>query len=388
MQPIRVLQVFTILNRGGAETMIMNYYRKIDRSKVQFDFLVHRSTPGAYEEEIKNMGGRVYRLSPIHPRYFHQYQKEVRQFFETHKEYQIIHSHISELGYFLYKEAERQGIPYIICHAHTSKMNIDLKSPFRIWWKYGVRHMSIQRMTCSKQAADWLFGEREVVSQINNAVDTELFSYNAHKAEELRAKFKIKNKVILGHVGTFNKIKNHHFLLQTFAQLRERRNDMILVLAGQGPLEEKVKQEVRNLGLEKDIIFLGCRSDIYDILQMIDVLVFPSLYEGLPVTLIEAQATGLTCLISDRISKDVDMSCGLVHFLSIQDTKKWVEEIDRLIENIEQLRRKRASQADTLREKGYDIEQEACRLEQFYMQQNQEEKANETINYCVYPNLQ
>ena len=152
-QPIRVLQVFSILNRGGGETMIMNYYRHIDRSRVQFDFLVHREEPGAYEEEIKTLGGRIFRIPPITSPVRHA--RAVRAFFDDHPEFRIIHGHVSELGYFIYREAAKRHVPCIIAHAHNARCSLDLKWPFRALLKRLIRSYISCGMTCGLDAARW-----------------------------------------------------------------------------------------------------------------------------------------------------------------------------------------------------------------------------------------
>lgn len=388
MQPIRVLQVFTVLDRGGAETMIMNYYRHIDRSKVQFDFLVHRERIGAYEEEIKALGGRIYRLPPIHPKYFNRYKKQVKAFLEQHTEYQVIHSHLSEIGYFLCREAKKQQVPTVICHAHSSKMNIDLKAPFRWYWKHAIRHMITHQYTCSKEAALWLFGKKQKAIQMNNAVDTSKFQFNREIREKIRERLGLQDKIVLGHVGSFYKVKNHQFLIKVLAELKKSQENVVLVLVGKGKLEEKIKLQAKALGVEQDVIFLGVREDISDLMQAFDLFLFPSLYEGLPVTLIEAQATALNCLVSENVSRAADMKSELVEFLPIKQPDLWITPIQRKINRIAEIRNERQSKPWLIEAQGYGINQEVKILENFYLAQyGKEEIKNETFNHCLYANL-
>lgn len=390
MQPIRILQVFTVLNRGGAETMIMNYYRHIDRSKVQFDFLVHRSQPGAYEEEIKKLGGRIYRMPPLYPKYFNSYIKQIKAFLKEHTEYQVIHCHCSELGYFLYREAYKQKVPVIICHAHSSRMLMDLKAPIRWYWKHGCRKYITHPFTCSKKAASWMYGHKmmDKAIQINNAIDTKAFTYEAKTAERLRKQLGLKDKMVLGHVGTFNEPKNHKFLISTFASVKKELPNAMLMLVGQGDLEEKIRSEVQRLGLEKDVMFMGCRSDVNELLKVFDLFVFPSLFEGLPVTVIEAQASGLHCLISDQITTEVDMGVQLVDYLPITNEKVWIECIKTLAKEVEKLRSSRKSHISEIRAKGYDIHREAKKIETFYINCLEgEQSQDEAITNGIYANL-
>ena len=160
MTPQRVLMVFTIMNRGGAETMVMNYYRRMDRGKLQFDFLVHRDTPGIYEEEIRRLGGRIYRLPPITLRGLAAYQEKIAAFFDGHPEYRMVHGHCSELGYWVYREAAARNIPFIAAHAHSSPVGIDKNSLFRFVLKHLMRPCLTHRFTCNELCGRWLFGRR------------------------------------------------------------------------------------------------------------------------------------------------------------------------------------------------------------------------------------
>ena len=189
MEPVRVLNLFTIMNRGGAETMVMNYYRKINREKVQFDFLVHREEEGAYEQEIKELGGRIYRMPPMYPQNFSLYKKKIREFFEEHKEYKIIHSHMSELGYFALREAARQEISVRICHAHNAPHGFEWKMIVRNYFKKRMMQYLTHMFMCGKESGDWLFGKEneDKFIQLNNAIDAERFRYDSKKEEAINA---------------------------------------------------------------------------------------------------------------------------------------------------------------------------------------------------------
>jgi len=364
MDPIRVLQVFTIMNRGGAETMVMNYYRNIDRTKVQLDFLVHRQERGMYENEIEALGGRIFRISPVHPKYFISYQKEISKFLGDHKEYKIIHGNFSELGYFLYKEAKKQGVPIIICHAHNSKMSLDLKAPFRFYWKHACRKYITHMFSCSKPASKWLFGAKNESKAIlmNNAIDVNKFSFNNRKSENMKKKLGLVGKFIIGHVGRFNVQKNHDFLINIFHAIKNKCDSATLILVGQGELEEKIVQKVKKMGLEDSVLFLGSRADVNEVMQAFDVFLFPSLFEGLPVTMVEAQAAGLKCIISDTIPAEVEIT-NLVKFISLaKPATYWADEI--LIYKDHYKRKDRYAE---IVNSGYDIKENAKWLEEFYL---------------------
>ena len=173
-EPIRVLNLFTIMNRGGAETMVMNYYRNIDRSKVQFDFLVHRQERGAYDDEIEAMGGRIYRMCPIYPQNFSKYKKMLKVFFDEHPEYKILHSHMSELGCYAFIEAQKRGIKIKICHAHNAPCGFDSKTLMRNYFKIKIRPYVSHMFVCGQASGMWLFGEKNTSKfiQVNNAIDS------------------------------------------------------------------------------------------------------------------------------------------------------------------------------------------------------------------------
>ena len=299
-EPIRVLNLFTIMNRGGAETMVMNYYRNIDRTKVQFDFLVHRDEKGAYDDEILSLGGKIYHMIPIYPQNFLTYKKMLREFFNEHKEYKIIHSHMSELGYFAFKEAKKQGIPIRICHAHNAPHMWDLKMIMRTYFKKMMMSYITHMFTCGNEAGEWLYGKKNLKNMImlNNAVDAKKFEYDKNKANRLKIEMGLKDKFVVGHVGRFNVQKNHIFLLEIFNELYKIDDSSVLLLAGMGEEEDKIKQKVKELNLDNVVRFLGVRNDVDNLMQVFDIFLFPSLYEGLPVTLIVAQSSGLFFAIS------------------------------------------------------------------------------------------
>lgn len=363
-EPIRVLNLFTIMNRGGAETMVMNYYRNIDRSKVQFDFLVHRQEKGVYEEEIEKLGGKVYRMPPIYPQNFYEYKRKIREFLKSHPEYKIIHSHMSELGYFVFKEAKRQGIPTIICHAHNNPCGWDAKMIFRAYFKYMMRPYITHMFICGEKSGNWLFGKknRSKFIQLNNAIDSEKFIYNKKICAEVKEELGITDEFVIGHIGRFNEQKNHIRLIEIFNEICKINSNSKLVLVGAGVLESKIKEKVASLNLDDKVLFLGGRSDVYKIMQAFDIFLFPSLFEGLPVSMIEAQAAGLQCFISASIPKQCIITNNVISFdLSLPNYK-----IANLIIN----RHKNYSKSNTYQnivDAGFDIKSNVKQLEEFYL---------------------
>lgn len=373
-QPIRVLNLFTIMNRGGAETMVMNYYRKIDCTKVQFDFMVHRQERGAYDDEIESLGGRIFRMSPISLTTLSNYQKELYSFFREHPEYHILHSHMSELGYFAFKEAKQCGVPVRICHAHNAPVFFSetfiekLKRIPREILARLIRRESTDFFTCSQIAGEWLYGKKLSNKMIfmRNAVDASLFRYNEEKAKLLKLKMGWVDKIVIGHVGRFNPQKNHSFLIEIFETFHKKNPNAILVLAGSGELEHEIMKRVQKKGLEDCVRFLGTRSDMPDLYQTFDLFLFPSLYEGLPVSLVEAQAAGVPCVISDRISSQAHIVEDYYPVSLDAPLQEWMYVIDKA------LKKERKDTYSLIKDKGFDVNENAIWLCNFYLKKYQQ----------------
>ena len=373
MAVIKVLQIFTTLNIGGAESMIMNYYRQLDKSKIQFDFLVHRPDKGAFEDEIKELGGQIFRLNPISPFFPNKYYEELRSFLKNNP-YQIIHSHLNTFSYFTLKIAEEFKIPTRIAHAHiaidkvglkdiiTQKENI--KESLKKIVKFQLRKKSKVHAThlfsCGDKAGKWLFGENAEFTLMNNSINAKNFTYNAEVGNNARKELGLENKFIIGHVGRFGSQKNHAFLLKIFKSIVEKKNNSALVLIGGGPLQEVIKNEAKSLGILDKVQFLGVRKDIPKLMQMFNAFIFPSFYEGLPVTLIEAQAAGIQIFASDTITNEVEITNN-IQFLSIEESAEyWANEV--IKEEFS-----KTNTLDQIIDAGYDIKSNTLELEEFYL---------------------
>ena len=364
MEPIRILQVVTHMNRGGAETMLMNYYRKIDRKRIQFDFLTHRSEPKDYDDEIKALGGKIYHLPPVDPSGFNGYRRELKKFFLEHKEYKIVHSHLDTLSTYVLRAAKKAGVPVRIAHSHNTKSDFDLKFPVRVYSKLKLKKSATQYFACSKDAGIWLFGNKKIdnVTVLNNAIDIKNYKYNQQKELEVKKNLNLEGKLVIGHIGRFNKQKNHEFLIDIFYEVYKKNKDCIMLLVGDGILKSKIYEKVSKLNLSDNIKFLGVRSDVTDLVQAFDVFLFPSLYEGLPVTLIEAQAAGLKCIASDCITKDCDLT-GNIEFLNLKDSpKKWAEKVLSIYDSY-----KKTDTSELVKKGGFDIGENIKWLEGFYI---------------------
>ena len=369
-EPIRILNLFTIMNRGGAETMVMNYYRRIDRSKVQFDFIVHREERGDYDDEIEALGGKIYRICPIYPKNFKKYKAQLNQFFDEHPEYLIVHSHMSELGYFAFKIAKEHGVKCTICHAHNAPnfksetLSEKAKDIVRFVFKHKIRKYTDYRFVCGMDAGKWLFGRRakRKFIMMNNAIEADKFRWNRKKAADLRREMNLDGKFTVINVGRFNAQKNHNFILDIFNLIHYKNPDSVLLLAGDGELRERIMQKAEKLGLGDCVRFLGVRDDINDLLLASDVFLFPSLYEGLPVTLVEAQASGIKCVISDAVPKDCKITKNIVTVPLDETPGVWADEVLKFADGYE-----RKDTYETIVKKKFDIEENAKWLEEFYI---------------------
>lgn len=366
-EPIRVLQVVTKMDRAGLETMLMNYYRVIDRSKVQFDFLVHRSESGQYDEEILSLGGRIFQVSPIHPRFFVDYFRQLNDFFKKHPEYRIVHSHIDALSAFPLYAAKKAGVSVRIAHSHTSHFDRSFKYPIRLICKQLIRFYATDLYACSTLAAQFMFGQKAVkmgkVEICTNAIDLKQFCFSPSVREVVRAELELTSDLLVGHVGRFSYAKNHDFLVDIFAEMYQKNANAVLVLIGCGDFEKSIHEKVNKLGINHAVRFLGNRNDVFRLLQAMDVFVFPSRYEGLGIVLIEAQATGLPCFTSaDVVPRDVQAT-SLLEFVPLSmPFSYWA---DRVLSCSHEYSRK--GRQEEIRKHGYDISQQAESLQDFYV---------------------
>lgn len=307
--------------------MLMNYYRQMERSRIQFDFMVHREEEGHYDREIERLGGKLYRLPPIRPGNYRYYFEQLSRFFREHTDYRVVHSHINENSSFVLGAAKRSGIPCRIAHSHLSDLGIDYKLPFRLYARWSMKDGPNQFFACSQHAGNWLFGRSKPVTVLHNAVDVREFSFDQGVRDRIRDEIGAGQKLVLGHIGRFNKQKNHGFLIDLFKVVHSIQPESMLVMAGDGPLRPMIEKKVMELGLSSSVQFLGVREDIPMLMQGFDLFVFPSYFEGLPVVLVEAQAAGLSCIVSDTITKEADVT-GRLHFIDLKASpEQWATRI-------------------------------------------------------------
>lgn len=350
----KVLQIAGGMNRAGLETFIMNIYRKINRNVFQFDFLIWQETAD-YMEEIESMGGHVYSITARRHSVLN-FHKNLNSFFKEHAdEYEAVHLHCSSLSLVepLYY-AKKYGIPLRIIHSHSSNQKGVYNKILHYVNKLFISGLATHYYACSEKAAKWFYNHTSVCRKhkiINNGVDCNIFKYNATRREEMRNKLHIgSNELVIGHIGRFNPVKNHKFLVDIFEEIYRIRPNSKLMLVGDGPLYKSIESLVIDKGLEQNTYFLGLRNDTNDLLQAMDIFVMPSIYEGLPVTLVEAQAAGLPIVCSDTISQMSNISNNYyVHSLD-EAPKEWAKDI---IERVQDFERQDTSQI--IKNKGFDI---------------------------------
>lgn len=362
--PIRVLVLDTVMDRGGAETMMMNYFRNINRNKIVFDFLVNRDYKAAYEDEIKALGGRIYRMCPMYPRYFRRYKKEMRKFLINHPEYKIIHSNLEERSYFPLKQAKALGVPVRIAHAHNAPKGFDIKTIVRYYFKFRLKSYVTHMFACGKEAGDWLYGKkyRDKVIMENNAIDARKYEYNEILEKSAKEQFNLGGKFVIGHVGRFFNQKNHEFLIDVFNEVYKRDNSAVLVLLGDGELRSHIEEKVKGLGLSHCVKFLGIRSDVNYIMQSFNLFILPSLFEGLPVTMIEAQSKSLKCIISDKVPKECIITDNVEVIGLNEDINVWADKILKYKNSY-----KKKSMYEEIVKKKFDIKENALNMEKFYV---------------------
>lgn len=361
MKPLRVLQVVTYMGRAGLETMLMNYYRHIDREKVQFDFLVHRDFKADYDNEILSLGGKIYHVPILNP-FSEEYWRKESEFFQIHP-YKIVHSHLDCMSAYPLRNAKKAGVPIRIAHAHSKSQDKNLKYPIKLLSKRFISHYANHLFACGKEAGEWMFSGKSF-EILNNAIDVSVYSYDENVRSELRKEFSIEDKFVIGHIGRFNPPKNHSFLLDVFAEYHKNHKESVLLLVGEGEGMADIKEKVKKLNLQDTVIFTGIRTDVNRILQAMDVFVFPSIYEGFPVTMVEAQAAGLPCLMSNQ----VPVECMITDLVEVNSLS---EPLEKWVENIEKLRMlERKDRSKFVIEAGYDIKSNAERLQEFYISES------------------
>lgn len=365
--PIRVLQILGIVAGGGVESVVMTYYKHIDRAKVQYDFIVHDDNKIDITNKVEAMGGKVYKVTPYYKNPI-AFVQDVYQIIKQHH-YTIVHSNMNTISAFPLFAAWLSGVPVRILHNHSTsspgetKRNI-MKAILRPFAKLFANHY----FACSQLAADWMYGKKlahsDKVQIINNAIDLQKFAFSADKRKKLRQELGLTNEFVIGHVGRFMFQKNHEFLIDIFAEFHAEHADTVLILIGDGPLHPAIEQKVRDLHLQDNVKFLGLRSDVQDLYNAMDLFLLPSHYEGLPVVGVEAQANGLPIIVSDKVTQELKMTNVIAYQPLASGAKAWAEKVETYYEQ------RSLVHADTsamMRTAGFDITKAAKVLEDFYL---------------------
>ncbi len=359
---IRILHSVSNMDRAGIETMLMNFYRHMDRERVQFDFLANKSKAGDYDDEIREMGGRIF----VSPGYKNvgQYAKYMKELFCKHPEYKIIHAHNGSLMLYALKCAQMNNIPVRIAHAHATSIPFDFKNGIKKCMKPMIKYVATDYWGCSNAAGEFYFSKKRWDKRnqlIHNAIDVDKFTFNEEWRRQIREQYGLVDKFVVGHVGRLTWQKNQKKLLEVFAEFHRINPKSQLVIVGTGELETKLKNQAKELGIFDAVTFCGMQTNVNEWYSVFDVFVLSSWYEGLPVVGIEAQAADLPCIFTDKITPEVKVT-DRVRFMGLEDdAKAWADAI------LSFEKKDRTSRFYELKDAGYDIETEATRMQELYI---------------------
>lgn len=361
---IKVLHFVPALDGGGIERVLYNYYENMDISKIHFDFAIHSTKKGILGNEFAKQKSKIYYVTPKKKNIL-KYIKDVKTAI-TSDEYDIIHVHQGFKSWIPLLIGKTLGCKIRIVHSHNY---VAKESGYRKAYQYVERNLitsfATNYMACGEKAARWLYGnkilENNKVMILKNAINIDEYIYNESIRKDVRSRLNLENKICIGHVGRFSEQKNHDFLIDIFNEIYKENKDVAMILVGTGEIVNDIKNKVKLLGLEKQVEFLGVRNDVNKIYQAMDLFVFPSLFEGLGIAAVEAQASGIECFVSDVIPKEIELSNN-IKFLSLDESAMyWAECILNRLEHIE-----RYDARAELISNGYSIENEAINLVKYY----------------------
>lgn len=380
-KPIRVLHVIGKMDRAGAETMIMSLYRRIDRNKIQFDFMVHSKEKGDFDDEIRALGGKIFYIDKFKGFNLIPYYFAWRKFLKKHSEYRVIHGHIGSSAFIYISVAKSLGRKTII-HSHSEFSDrFNLHDHLISWLNYPNKHIATELLAASKQAGIDRFGKSVILQNnfrvLNNAIDTNKFLYSKLKRQQIRTKLGISpDTLIIGNIGRLVEVKNQSRLIEIFNTILVKIPDAHLLILGEGPLREKLEQLIVDKGLKSNVHLVGVKDNVADYLSAMDIFVFPSLHEGLGISLIEAQSTGMPCVVSDAVPIEAKVS-PLLTFISLKSSdNEWMKIILRERENYSI--QNRTSQVEKIKQANYDISQTLPQLSSLYL--NLAEESNGISN--------
>lgn len=365
---VRVLHIVGTMNCGGTQNMLMNIYRKIDTSKVQFDFLINVKEKCFFADEIEELGGKIFYIDKWKLSNTVEYIKKLDAFLSEHKEYDILHSHIASSSAINLLMAKKYGL-YGIAHSHSTKGAGSLLKDFHVkLGSFPIRFCAKHYFACSEEAGKIRFGNGIIKSNkfdlLPNAIDIKKYGTDTESLLDVKKKFDLEGKFVLGHIGRFYAVKNHMFLLSVFEEVLKIKKDSVLMLVGSGgEMYEPLKERIKSLSLEDKVIFTGLTSEVSKYLQVMDCFVFPSLSEGLGIVAIEAQCMGIPCFINKTLPQELYINDN-VYGISLDDSpKEWAEFI--LEKGNEKIPEEKAK--ENVKNAGYDINETVKMLENFYI---------------------
>nr|WP_256368303.1 glycosyltransferase family 1 protein [Adlercreutzia sp. ZJ473] len=363
--PVRILHAIGSLNIGGSQAFAMNLYRNIDRSQVQFDFVIEHPGELYYKDEVESLGGRVFELRPFRGTNLVAYRRQWRELLDEHPEWRVLHSHVRSTASLYFPIARQRGIAAVI-HSHSTAEAPGFSGVVKRIFELPLRRQADYYFACSGKAGEFLYGKKLAASDrlvvVANAIDVESFRFDSQVRADVRDELHISDDAfVVGHVGRFVEQKNHPFVIDVFCEILKLVPSAKLVLAGDGPLFGGVKQLAAERGVEGSVLFLGARSDVSRLYQAMDVFLFPSLNEGLGISLVEAQASGLPCVYSRAVPEDACAVVPLCRSLGLNDRPKIWAEVCCAVHAED-----RRSSADEVIEAGFDLRSTSSMLQDFY----------------------
>ena len=360
---MRILHVIGRMDRGGTESMLMNHYRYMDHSRIQFDFVVHTKEHCDFDDEIKRLGGNIYHVRRFNVLNIYSYRKDWVNLFREHQGYDAIHVHHFLVAGIILPIAAQYGIPVRIVHSHNTQPPILLMKEKVMWlFHRNMIKYSTIRLACSKAAGRYLFCD-EPFMVFCNAIDTEKFRFDSKERERLRCEFGYKpENLVIGHIGSFRtRQKNHAFIVDVFATIIKQNPNARLLLVGVGKLRKEIERKIQSLKLEEKCIFAGARGDVPALLSAMDVFLFPSLFEGLSVVSVEVQASGLPCVASTAITEESRLTDLFVQLRLEEPIEQWAHAVLSARSS-----KARALYSEEVARAGYDVRANVKRLEDIY----------------------
>mgnify|MGYP000278484890 FL=1 len=373
---LHVLHVFGKLNRGGAESRVMDLYRNMDCTKVQFDFMQHTTRVCDFQPEIEQLGGKVYHVPPFRFWNYFFYCKAWKEFIKKHPEIRIVHGHMTSTASIYLPIAHKKGV-FTIAHSRNAGVDKGIKGKLTKFLRRNLKEKCDRCFACSKLAGEAVFGKEAMeqgnVTIIPNAIDAARFTFDPEVRKQKREELHIQpQEFLIGEVGRFDPQKNQKYAVEILAECRKKNFPAKLILIGEGPLMETVRQQVEELRLQEYVIFTGLQKNVVPFYQAMDFFLLPSFYEGLPGVAVEAQASGLRGILSDAITTETAMT-SLMEFRSVQEPARvWADRIMACGHY------ERQNMLKQMQETGFDVKNLANRLQDFYLRVS-EDSAQEFI---------